>query len=128
VGAPALPDQARKPDTQLVPALQLSPPITRIGVIDLSRIDRESKQGKAAQAKVKAKKDKLQAQLTARQKQLEKQKAEIESQLPTLSPAERAKKAKEFEKKVDSYRNLLEKAEKDMKRWWRYSPRLSPAR
>ena len=115
VDAPALPDQARKPDPQLSPALQLSPPITRIGVIDLARIDRESKQGKAAQAKVKAKKDKLQAQLTARQKQLEKQKAEIEAQLPTLSPAERAKKAKEFEKKVDGYRTLLEKAEKDMK-------------
>lgn len=117
VAAPPLsePDQAKKPEQQLPSALQLSSPLTRIGVIDLSRIERESKQGKAAEAKLKAKKDKLQAQLTAKQKQLEKQKEQIESQLPTLSPSERAKKAKDFENKVDSYRKLVQKAENDMK-------------
>lgn len=117
VAAPAVPegDQPKKQEQQVPPALQLSPPLTRIGMVDLSRIDRESKQGKAAAAKLKAKKDKLQAQLTAKQKQLEKQKQEIEAQLPTLSPAERAKKAKDFEQKVDSYRKLVQKAENDMK-------------
>lgn len=115
--APPLPepDQAKKPEQQLPGTLQLSSPLTRIGIVDLSRIERESKQGKAAEAKLKAKKEKLQAQLTAKQKQLEKQKEEIESQLPTLSPAERAKKAKDFEKKVDAYRKLVQKAESDMK-------------
>lgn len=117
VAAPPLPepDQTQKPEQQLPAALQLSAPLTRIGVIDLSRIERESKQGKAAEAKLKSKQDKLQAQLTAKQKQLEKQKGELEAQLPTLSPAERAKKAKEFDKKVDSYRKLVQKAENDMK-------------
>lgn len=117
VAAPPLSEQheAKKPEQPLPAALQLSSPLTRIGIVDLSRIEKESKQGKAAEAKLKAKQEKLQAQLTVKQKQLEKQKGDIEAQLPALSPSERAKKAKDFEKKVDAYRKLVQKAENDMK-------------
>ncbi|KAF0221040.1 MAG: outer membrane [Geobacteraceae bacterium] len=85
-----------------------------IGFADIVRIGSESTQGKAAQARLKGKKDKLQTQITARKKQLEKQKAAIEEKLATFTPQQRAVKAKEFEKKIEDYQKFVQNAEKEL--------------
>ncbi|SNB47152.1 OmpH family outer membrane protein [Geobacter sp. DSM 9736] len=97
-----------------VPAESVSPG-GRIGYVDISRVSRESKQGKAAQTRVKGKADKLKSQLESKQKQLEKQQAALQAKLSTMSQQERVAKAKEFEKKVEEYRKLLQKADNEMK-------------
>ena len=86
----------------------------KIGFADLIRIGNESVRGKAVQAKLKEKNEKLQGQITARQKQLEKQKSAVQAKLATMTPSQREAKAREFEKKVDDYQKLVRSAEKEM--------------
>lgn len=82
-----------------------------IGYVDPVKISTDSEPGKAGQAKLIEKKQKLQTQIEAKRKQLDKQKAAIEAKLPTLTPAQRESKGKEFQKKVAEYQNFVEKAE-----------------
>lgn len=90
-------------------------PAFRVGYADLSKIASESSLGKSARAGFEARADKLKRQIEAKQKNLEKQKATLEAKLPSYTPQQRAAKIKEYEKKVDELRTLLQKAEKEMK-------------
>jgi len=86
----------------------------KIGFADIIRVAAESKQGKEAQSRIKARSDKLQKQLEAKKKQLEKQKNAIEAKLASLTPQQRAAKAKEFEKKIEEFQKAAEAADKEL--------------
>jgi len=85
-----------------------------IGYVDLIRVSTESETGKAGQAKLTAKKDKLQNQIESKRKQLDKQRAAIEAKLPTLNQKQRESKAKEFQKKVAEYQKYVQKADNEL--------------
>jgi outer membrane protein len=105
---PALPAAATKsPETP-------KPQQLRIGYIDIIRVGAESSLGKASAAQVKQKQAKLQAQITAKRKQLDSQKKAIESQIAGMTPAQREAKAKEFQKKVESFQKFGMSADKEM--------------
>jgi outer membrane protein len=106
------------------PAPQATPPAAtteapkpqqlHIGYIDIVRISTESSLGKASAAQAKQKQEKLQAQITEKRKQLDRQKKALETQFASLSPAQRDAKAKEFQKKVESFQKFGMNAEKEM--------------
>jgi outer membrane protein len=87
----------------------------RIGLVDMAKIASDSVPGKAAYSEIKAKTEKYRSQITAKEKQLEKQKKTIEAQIATLSPQQREVKAKDFQKKMEEYRKLVTKADKDVR-------------
>lgn len=91
-----------------------TPQQLRIGYIDIARVGTESSLGKASAAQVKQKQEKLQAQITAKRKQLDTQKKTIESQIAGMTPAQREAKAKDFQKKVESFQKFALNAEKEM--------------
>lgn len=118
-------EQAQKPlQLQVSPELQLAPakpveapknlPVVKLGYADMAKISAESSLGKASQAQVKAKQEKLQHQVQSRRKQLDKQKASIEATIASLSPAQRESKAKEFQKKVEAFQKFAMNAEKEL--------------
>jgi outer membrane protein len=124
LGSAADPIQASAP-TAATPAATLPAPAAktaetpkpqqlRIGYIDIARVGAESSLGKASAAQVKQKQAKLQAQITAKRKQLDSQKKAIESQIAGMTPAQREAKAKEFQKKVESFQKFGMNAEKEM--------------
>jgi outer membrane protein len=88
--------------------------VTRIGYVDIIRIGQDSSRGKTLQSQMKTRLEKLKSQVTSKQKQLEKQKTAIQEKLATLSPDQRAAKAREFEKKVTEFQKFVQKGEKDM--------------
>jgi outer membrane protein len=90
-------------------------PALRIGYADITRIAEQSTPGKVAKAHFDVKADKLKAQIETKQKLLEKQKSTLETKLPTYAPEQRAAKIKEYEKKVEEFRKLLQKADKELK-------------
>jgi len=87
----------------------------RLGYADLSKVAAESAMGKVAKTHYEAKADKLKSQIDTKQKLLEKQKATLEAKLPTYTPEQRAAKVKEFEKKVEELRKMLQKADREMR-------------
>jgi outer membrane protein len=87
----------------------------RIGLVDMAKIASDSSPGKAVSSAIKDKTDKYRSQITAKEKQLEKQKKTIEAQIATLSPPQREAKAKDFQKKMEEYRKLVIKADKDVR-------------
>ena len=87
----------------------------RVGYADLMKIAEQSDAGKVAKTHFEAKADRYKAQLDTKQKLLEKQKATLEAKLPTYTPEQRAAKIKEYEKKVDELRKMLQKADKEMR-------------
>ena len=86
----------------------------RIGYADIAKIGAESALGKASTAQAKQKQEKLQAQILAKRKPLDKQKAALESQFPTLNPAQREAKSKEFQKKVEAFQKSGQNLEKEL--------------
>jgi outer membrane protein len=87
----------------------------RVGYVDMAKVASDSLPGKAAYSEIKAKTEKYRSQITAKEKQLEKQKKTIEAQIATLSPPQREAKAKDFQKKMEEYRKLVTKADKDVR-------------
>lgn len=87
----------------------------KVGYVDIMKIAEESDAGKVAKAHFETRADRHKAQIETKQKLLEKQKATLEAKLPTYTPEQRAAKIKEFEKKVDELRKMLQKADKEMK-------------
>ena len=87
----------------------------RVGYVDMIKIAAESDAGKVAKAHFEAKADRHKAQIDTKQKLLEKQKATLEAKLPTYSPEQRTAKIKEYEKKVNELKKMLEKADKEMR-------------
>lgn len=85
----------------------------RLGLVDIKRISNESALGKATQAQIKAQQGKLQKQVDTKRRQLDKLKNDIERQLPTLTPAQREAKAKEFQKKVEAFQKFGINTEKE---------------
>lgn len=99
------------PDAQ---STSVSAAAVRVGVIDMQRISTESAMGKTAQSTVKSKQQKLQKDLDARKAKLDKMQADIERQMPTLKPAQRDAKIKEFQKKVDEMQKSGRSGEKEL--------------
>jgi outer membrane protein len=87
----------------------------KIGTIDMAKIASDSSSGKAVGVEIKAKMEKLQKQIKSKETQLKKQKADIEAQMPSLAPIQRSAKAKEFQKKLASFQNFIQNAEKDVR-------------
>ncbi|ABK98108.1 OmpH family outer membrane protein [Pelobacter propionicus] len=114
---PAAPIPTEAPTPAPLPAATTEAPKPqqlRIGYIDIVRISTESSLGKASAAQAKQKQGKLQAQITEKRKQLDRQKKALETQFASLSPAQRDAKAKEFQKKVESFQKFGMNAEKEM--------------
>lgn len=119
---PSPADVASKPSPglSLLPSITAAPatPATtaavKLGVVDINRISAESTLGKAAQTKIKEQQARLQKQVDAKKRQLEKLKTDIERQLPTLNPAQREAKAREFQKKVEELQKFGINAEKGL--------------
>jgi outer membrane protein len=87
----------------------------RVGYVDMAKVASDSVPGKAAYGEVKARTEKYRTQITAKEKQLEKQKKAIEAQMATLTPQQREAKGKDFQKKLEEYRKLVTKADKDVR-------------
>jgi len=87
----------------------------RVGYVDLMKIAEQSDAGKVARTHFEAKADRFKAQLDTKQKLLEKQKATLEAKLPTYTVEQRAAKIRDYEKKVDELRKMLQKADKEMR-------------
>lgn len=87
----------------------------KVGYVDMMKIAAESDAGKIARTHFEAKADRHKAQIDTKQKLLEKQKATLEAKLPTYSPEQRSVKIKEYEKKVEELRKMLQKADKEMR-------------
>lgn len=90
-------------------------PRFRVGYVDIMKVAADSDAGKVAKAHFEAKADRHKSQIDTKQKMLEKQKANLEAKLPTYTPEQRAAKIKEYEKKVDELRKMLQKADKEMR-------------
>jgi outer membrane protein len=87
----------------------------RVGYVDTMKVAEQSDAGKVAKTHFEAKADRHKAQIDTKQKLLEKQKATLEAKLPTYTPEQRAAKIKDYEKKVEELRKLLQKADSEMK-------------
>lgn len=87
---------------------------TKLGTVDLARVGDETERGKAVQAKLQTKKDKLQTRVDGKRKQLDKLRASIQAKLPTLSPAQRAAREKEFQKKVEEFQKFGRQLEEEL--------------
>lgn len=108
-------EPASSPSSATIP--QSAPPPLKqvlIGVVDILRIGTESKVGKAEKKRFEARGEKLKGEIEARGKKLEKEKKALEEKLPSLPPDQRQARIKEFEKKLDSYRKMVEKAQAEM--------------
>lgn len=113
VPPPAAATMTSPPEQKAEPAAKVQP--FRVGYADIRKIAEQSTAGKTAKADFEAKADKHKSQIEAKQKSLEKQKATLEAKLPTYTPEQRKAKLKDYEKKVDELRNMLIKADKEMK-------------
>ncbi len=87
----------------------------KIGYVDIMKVAEQSDAGKVAKTHFEAKMDRHKAQIETKQKLIEKQKATLEAKLPTYTPEQRAAKIKDYEKKVDELRKMLQKADSEMK-------------
>lgn len=87
----------------------------RVGYVDILQVAEKSDPGKAARSQFEARADRLKTQIESKQKLLEKQKTALEAKLPTYSPEQRAAKIKDYEKKVEELRKLLQKGDKELK-------------
>jgi len=87
----------------------------KVGYVDTMKVAEQSDAGKVARTHFEAKMDRHKAQIETKQKLIEKQKATLEAKLPTYTPEQRAAKIKDYEKKVDELRKMLQKADNEMK-------------
>jgi len=101
------------PPTTPPPAPSPRPAFT-IGVIDILKIGAESRIGKEEKKRFEARGEKLKGEIEARGKKLEKEKKALEEKFPSLTPEQRQKQAKEFDKKVEAYRKMVQKAQSEM--------------
>jgi outer membrane protein len=87
----------------------------KVGYVDMTKIAEKSDAGKVAKAHFEAKADKHKSQIETKQKLIEKQKATLEAKLPTYTPEQRAAKIKDYEKKVEELRKMIQKADNEMR-------------
>jgi outer membrane protein len=109
LGPLAVPSSAKPATQDSLPTASV-----KVGVIDMERVSSESTMGMAASATVKEQLQKLQKQLDSKKRQLEKMREDIERKMPTLLPAQRESKSKEFQKKVEEMKKFAMSAEKEM--------------
>lgn len=113
--APTAPVAAAAPATPAVPSAspEAAAPAQelKVGFINMNRIAAETKEGKAATARLADKSEKAKKKIEAKQKQLEKQRAAIEAKLATMTPQERQAKGEEFQKKVEEFQKSAKAAE-----------------
>jgi outer membrane protein len=92
--------------------------------VDPIRVSTDSEPGKAGQARLTDRKNKLQTQIDSKRSQLDKQRAAIEAKLHSYTPQQREAKAKEFQKRVEDYQKLLQKADKELQELQQEQSRL----
>lgn len=115
VAATAAPVAAEAADVPTPPAdAAVKVSGSRIGFVDMERVSGESAMGKASLAAVKGEQQKMQKEIDARKAKLDKQQAELEKKLPTLQPAQREARIKEFQKKVEEMQKFGRNAEKEL--------------
>lgn len=88
-------------------------PRPRIGYVDIARIGSESERGKAVKALLNAKKETLQGKADGKKKQLDKFKTAAEAKVATMTPAQRAAKSKEFQKKLEELQKFARASEEE---------------
>jgi len=93
-----------------------TPSALTVGFVDMAKVASDSVPGKAAAAEMKSRSARLRNQIKSREKQLSKQKADIEATLPSLSPAQRETKAKEFQKKVEAFQKFVQNGGKELEK------------
>ncbi len=86
----------------------------KLASIDLTKVAQESKAGAEAKKHLKAMTEKLGKGLKKREAELDKLKAALEGKGKQLSAKERAAKQKEFQKKIEAYRQAVQDAQKDL--------------
>ncbi|MDR0548956.1 MAG: OmpH family outer membrane protein [Deltaproteobacteria bacterium] len=87
-----------------------------IGVVDLQKAVDDSKAGKTAKNKLKAKHESLQKSLEAKEKELEKKDRDLKNQVATLNQEALEKRRGEFLKEIQTYRDQAQKASEEMQK------------
>lgn len=99
------------------PAPVFAADVIKIGVLDLQEAINESRQGKAAKAKLVTKFERLQKELKREDEALQKMQKDFQKQAPMLSPDAKYQKEKTIARKVrafqDKYRDYTEEMKKD---------------
>jgi outer membrane protein len=80
--------------------------VAKIGVVDMQRLLETSESGKAAQAKIKAKKDKMEQELKQKGAELEELRKQLEREAMVMSKEKRAEKEREGRIKLNDFKTL----------------------
>ncbi len=86
----------------------------KLASIDLTKIAQESRAGGEARKTLEAMTEKLGKGLKKKEAELDKLKAALEGQGKQLSAKERVAKGKEFQKKIEAYRQAAQSAQKEL--------------
>ena len=87
---------------------------TKLAAVDLGRVAQESKAGTEARKELDALKEKLGKNLLKKQAELDKLRAALDGKGKRLTDSERSAKAKEFEKKIETYRETAQNSQKEL--------------
>jgi outer membrane protein len=80
-----------------------------IAILDIQKIQKESKSGQSLQKQIQAKRETLQKEFSSKEAELKKNQDDLIGQKEKLSAEEFTKKLREFEKKVSDTKALFEK-------------------
>lgn len=86
----------------------------KLASVDLGKIAQESKAGSEAKKELEKLKDKLGQNLKKKEAELDKLRSSLEGKGKKLTDSERSAKAKEFEKKIEAYRETAQNAQKEL--------------
>ncbi len=89
----------------------------KIGVVDFQQILKESSAGKAAQAQIKQKRDKMQADIQAKGSEIEKLQEKLEREAMVMSRDKREAQAREIRIKINDIRSLQKKYREDFRQF-----------
>ncbi|MDR1297374.1 MAG: OmpH family outer membrane protein [Deltaproteobacteria bacterium] len=99
----------------LCPAVQAAAQ-TNVAIFDLGRVIADSKRGKEAQNKIKAKEDSLKKNLEPRAENLQKKRADLEKAMTTLSQEAFEKRRDELAKEYSAFAQDEQKAAEDFQK------------
>lgn len=80
--------------------------VAKIGVVDMQRLLETSEPGKAAQAKIKAQKDKMEQELKQKGAEIEELRKQLERESMVMSKEKRAEKEREGRIKLNDFKTL----------------------
>lgn len=100
----------------------------KLASIDLGKVAQESKAGLEAKKDLEALKESLGKKIKQKEAELDKLKAALDGKGKKLTDKERSAKAKEFEKKIEAYREYIQNSQKELlEKGDKYLSRISDA-